>query len=491
MRTSAWDLQDVDLVSEAGLFPFLPPVSPTPSLPQHDWTSPSWVEDARDVRPRSPGMFPAQMPRSLPASPLPLSASPPAAAIAANTIAAASAAPPSSIALALPAHPAVWYPSPALAQATDGKKAKHRAIDAKRRNLETEAMQVLQKLVPGISATSGLRSSSVPVPKVALLRACADYIRQLQGLVHQHPDQSESDSTTSTRLAPDRKRQRLDPPEGSDHLARIEESHVLRNEMFVSAAVLLCCMDLTGRWLDVNERWLQRLCWSRDDVTGRFGSPIAAYMPFITQHPQAQMSFPSSELVRFHGGCSKGFEYVQHDAMTISQLRSLFQGLQKVGLMHCACYTCLGELACSDAHASLILALLCAYVGDHICRWLCDGLWQVHRDSLELLACRAQPTAPVFRPLRSGLGDHARQLHLQAGHVYGARSMRCCHERQRSAGDAELCTFCGLNLHQFLSSLHAIVTGRVTVFCGGWPELPLALPLLCPMLMLQHRTVRL
>ncbi len=28
---------------------------------------------------------------------------------------------------------------------------------------------------------------------------------------------------------------------------------MLRNEMFVSAAVLLCCMDLTGRWIDVNE----------------------------------------------------------------------------------------------------------------------------------------------------------------------------------------------------------------------------------------------
>lgn len=30
------------------------------------------------------------------------------------------------------------------------------------------------------------------------------------------------------------------------------------------------------------------------------------------------------------GGCSKGFEYVQHDAMTISQLRSLFQQQKQV-----------------------------------------------------------------------------------------------------------------------------------------------------------------
>jgi hypothetical protein len=34
---------------------------------------------------------------------------------------------------------------------------------------------------------------------------------------------------------------------------RVQESHVLRNEMFVYASVLLCCMDLTGRWIDVNE----------------------------------------------------------------------------------------------------------------------------------------------------------------------------------------------------------------------------------------------
>jgi hypothetical protein len=33
------------------------------------------------------------------------------------------------------------------------------------------------------------------------------------------------------------------------------------------------------------------MCWSRNDVLGRVGSPIAAYMPFITQHPQAQVSF--------------------------------------------------------------------------------------------------------------------------------------------------------------------------------------------------------
>ncbi len=38
-----------------------------------------------------------------------------------------------------------------------------------------------------------------------------------------------------------------------------------------------------------SQRWLQRMCWSRDDVVGRFGSPIAAYMPFITQHPDAQV----------------------------------------------------------------------------------------------------------------------------------------------------------------------------------------------------------
>lgn len=47
------------------------------------------------------------------------------------------------------------------------------------------------------------------------------------------------------------------------------------------------------------QRWLDRMCWSRDDVVGRFGSPIAAYMPFITQHPQAQVSLrrPSHEFL--------------------------------------------------------------------------------------------------------------------------------------------------------------------------------------------------
>lgn len=33
------------------------------------------------------------------------------------------------------------------------------------------------------------------------------------------------------------------------------------------------------------------MCWSREDVVGRFGSPIAAYMPFITQHPDAQVGY--------------------------------------------------------------------------------------------------------------------------------------------------------------------------------------------------------
>ncbi len=123
---------------------------------------------------------------------------------------------------------------------SSAKRAKHRAIDAKRRNLEAEAMQTLQRLVmepvtaqanaASHSAASAGRTAtpvaaSVQVPKVSLLQTCAEYIRQLQVQVQQLRLQasisaSESSSTASSSAhergshSSERKRKRDNPQAG-------------------------------------------------------------------------------------------------------------------------------------------------------------------------------------------------------------------------------------------------------------------------------------
>jgi hypothetical protein len=115
----------------------------------------------------------------------------------------------------------MWHSSAGVVPVADlKKKAQHRAIDAKRRNLETEAMHVLQQLVMGTPVAPVPASSTAPVPKVSLLHACADYIRHLQARVQQqqqlqHLNQDTRHTSTSTPASVvERKRQRLDAHDG-------------------------------------------------------------------------------------------------------------------------------------------------------------------------------------------------------------------------------------------------------------------------------------
>lgn len=119
------------------------------------------------------------------------------------------------------------------------KKAKHRAIDAKRRNREAEVLQCLQQLLmeprgseaaasaaPHTLAAASTAVASAQIPKVSLLQACVDHIRELQAQVQRlssaasASDSAESSSAHEQGSLTQRKRQRCDPQAGEQWRAR-------------------------------------------------------------------------------------------------------------------------------------------------------------------------------------------------------------------------------------------------------------------------------
>jgi hypothetical protein len=119
------------------------------------------------------------------------------------------------------------------------------------------------------------------------------------------------------------------------------------------------------------------------------------------------------------GGCSKGFEYVQHDAMTISQLRSLFQQQTQVRFFNLSLLTFCDVMHCKQRRLNSPYDSICSLcfppAGDRVCGWLRHGLQQVHRNSLELLARRPWRTTAVLLSLSARLGHCARHVHVPTG----------------------------------------------------------------------------
>lgn len=68
------------------------------------------------------------------------------------------------------------------------------------------------------------------------------------------------------------------------------------------------------------------MCWSSEQVIGHVVSPLAAYMPLLSNDPDAKTTFTLTELAPIKPSCTGKFLYLEYPASTINSLQSLLKG---------------------------------------------------------------------------------------------------------------------------------------------------------------------